>query len=227
MSRKKIAIIEDDNLLRRDYAALINHTDDLECLNTHQFSCCEDAIPILKKEHGISLVLQDIGMPDGKMNGIQSLIQTKKRNPELVVVMLTIYDQDEYLFDALKAGADGYVLKTETDQQVLFHLRNALQGGSPMSKVIAKKVLQSFRRETTRTRSQKLSPFQERILQTIAQEENLTGSVLSNAELIEKLGKKLTPSELAREINRIYQILQVNNRREMIKKYQESWWPFS
>ncbi len=227
MSRKKIAIIEDDNLLRRDYAALINHTDDLECLNTHQFSCCEDAIPILKKERGISLVLQDIGMPEGKMNGIQSLIQTKKRNPELLVVMLTIYDQDEYLFDALKAGADGYVLKTELDQQVLFHLRNALQGGSPMSKVIAKKVLQSFRRETTRTRSQKLSPFQERILQTIAQEENLTGSILSNSELIEKLGKKLSPSELAREINRIYQILQVNNRREMIKKYQESWWPFS
>lgn len=227
MSRKKIAIIEDDNLLRRDYAALINHTDDLECLDTHQFSCCEDAIPILKKERSLSLVLQDIGMPEGKMNGIQSLIQSKKRNPELLVVMLTIYDQDEYLFDALKAGADGYILKTEPDQQVLFHLRNALQGGSPMSKVIAKKVLQSFRRETTRTRSQKLSPFQERILQTIAQEENLTGSILSNAELIEKLGKKLSPSELAREINRIYQILQVNNRREMIKKYQESWWPFS
>ena len=227
MPRKNIAIIEDDTTRRREYVALLNHCDDLCCLNEHQFSNCEDAIPVLQKDQQVQLVLQDIGMPEGKMNGVQSLLKLKKKRPQLLVVMLTIFDQDEYLFDALKAGADGYILKTEANQQVLAHIRDALQGGSPMTRAIARKVIESFRREVPRTPPPSLTPFQERIIGTIAQVEDLTGSIISNAELIEKLGAKITPLELGQEINKIYRVLQVNNRREMLKKYQDNWWPFS
>lgn len=227
MSRKNIAIIEDDTARRREYAALLNHCDDLCCLDEHQFSNCEDAILVLHKDQEVQLVLQDIGMPEGKMNGVQSLLKLKKKRPDLLVVMLTIFDQDEYLFDALKAGADGYVLKTEAEQQVLAHIRDALRGGSPMTRAIARKVIESFRREVPRIPPPSLTPFQERIISTIAYEENLTGSILSNVDLIEKLGAKITPLELGQEINKIYRVLQVNNRREMLKKYQDNWWPFS
>lgn len=227
MSRKIIAIVEDDSLRRRDYAALLNHCEDLCCPDTYQFACCEDALSILKKDTKIALVLQDIGMPDGKMQGIQCLLKVKKSKPDLLVVMLTVFDQDEYLFDALKAGADGYVLKSENDQRVLVLIRDALQGGSPMSKTIAKKVVESFRREKPRTPAPTLTPFQERIVQTIAQEENLTGTFMSNADLIEKLKVNISEKDLAQEINKIYRVLHVNNRREMLRKYQQNWWPFS
>lgn len=227
MPRKIIAIVEDDTVRRRDYAALLNHCDDLCCPDAYQFACCEDALPTLKKDPNITLVLQDIGMPEGKMQGVQCLLKIKKSKPDLLVVMLTIFDQDEYLFDALKAGADGYVLKSEDDQRVLTLIREALQGGSPMSRAIARKVMESFRREKPRTPSRTLSPFQERIVQAIAQEENLTGSFLSTADLIEKLKVNISEKELAQEINKIYRVLQVNNRREMLRKYQENWWPFS
>ena len=79
MPRKNIAIIEDDTTRRREYVALLNHCDDLCCLNEHQFSNCEDAIPVLQKDQQVQLVLQDIGMPEGKMNGVQSLLKLKKK----------------------------------------------------------------------------------------------------------------------------------------------------
>ena len=136
----KVAIVEDRREIRDGLAMLISGTEGFECTGTYR--SMEDALARI----GSSLpdvVLCDIGLPG--MSGIEGIRILKERHPDLLLLMLTVYDDDERIFDALCAGASGYLLKKTPPVRLLESLKDAVAGGSPMSPEVARRVIVLFR----------------------------------------------------------------------------------
>jgi Response regulator containing a CheY-like receiver domain and an HTH DNA-binding domain len=136
----KVAIIEDIREVREGLASLINGTDGFRCVG--QFRSVEDAENKLLREPP-TIVMTDIGLP-GK-NGIEGIRGFRERYPNLPFVALTVYDDDERIFDAICAGACGYLLKNTQPARLLEALREVAAGGAPMSPEIARRVIRLFR----------------------------------------------------------------------------------
>jgi DNA-binding NarL/FixJ family response regulator len=136
----KTAIIEDQNDIREGLASLIGFTEGFKCTGAYQ--SMEEALDRIKMNVP-DVVLSDIGLPG--MDGIQGIKILKERYPNMLILMLTVYDDDERIFDALCAGANGYLLKRTPPMRLLESLREAVEGGSPMSPEVASKVIKLFR----------------------------------------------------------------------------------
>ncbi len=136
----KVAIIEDLREVREGLCYLIGSTPGFAC--TSGFGSVEEGLQHLGRNLP-DLVLLDIGLPG--MDGIAGARLLKARWPQLVIVTLTIYDDDERIFAALCAGAAGYLLKTTSPARLIEGLRDAVKGGGPMSPEIASKVIRLFR----------------------------------------------------------------------------------
>jgi len=180
------------------------------------FSDAEEAllkIPLVKP----NVVLMDINLGDGE-SGIDCVRQLKPQNPEILFMMCTIYEEDEKIFEALTAGANGYILKKTAPGKLLDSLRELHEGGAPMSSQIARKVVNAFQ-----------------ILRTTAADPIAQGksiSILSNREneILELLAKGMLYKEIAarlfisqetvrKHVYHIYEKLHVNNRVEAINKF--------
>src|SRR5215470_10898468 len=136
----KVAVVEDVRSLRDGFRMLIDGTDGFQCVAT--FRTMEEALDRI----GFNLpdvVLADIGLPG--MSGIEGVHRLKERHPALIVLMLTVYEDDDRIFGALCAGACGYLLKKTPPARLLEAVREALEGGAPMSPEIARKVVVLFR----------------------------------------------------------------------------------
>jgi DNA-binding NarL/FixJ family response regulator len=136
----KVAIIEDQRTLREGFALLIGGTPGFEC--TGAFRSVEDAQTALTGQCPDVLLL-DIELPG--MTGVQGLPLLRARCPAMTVLMLTVYDDDDRVFDALCAGASGYLLKKTPPARLLESIKEAADGGAPMSPEIASKVVTAFR----------------------------------------------------------------------------------
>src|SRR5205085_7433703 len=136
----KVAIIEDRREIREGLAMLISGTPGFACVG--QYRSMEDALPRINTA-GPNIALCDIQLPG--MSGIEGIKLLKERYPELLLLMLTIYDDDERIFNALCAGACGYLLKKTPPARLLESLREAVDGGSPMSPEVARRVISLFR----------------------------------------------------------------------------------
>jgi DNA-binding NarL/FixJ family response regulator len=136
----RVAIIEDRREIREGLATIINGTPGFRC--TGAYRSIEEALDGLR-EQVPEIVLTDIGLPG--MSGIEGIRLLKERHPDLLVLMLTIYDDDERIFDALCAGASGYLLKNTQPARLLDSLREAAAGGAPMSPEVARRVIAIFR----------------------------------------------------------------------------------
>lgn len=135
----KVIIYEDNNDLRGALAALIGGTDGYEL--TGAFDNCVNVVSqvsVLKPD----VVVMDIDMPG--MTGIEGVLHLKKAHPKVEALMLTVFDDDERVFQAVCAGASGYLLKKTPPARILEALREVTEGGAPMSPVIARKVLQLY-----------------------------------------------------------------------------------
>lgn len=148
----KTAIIEDQNDIREGLASLIGFTDGFKCTGAYQ--SMEEAIDRIKMNIP-DVVLSDIGLPG--MDGIQGIKILKEKYPQMLILMLTVYDDDDRIFDALCAGANGCLLKRTPPMRLLESLREADGGGSPMSPEVASKVIRLFR---FRCRSRSENQFQ-------------------------------------------------------------------
>ena len=151
------------------------------------------------------LALVDLGLPDG--SGIDIIRAIKRQRPQSYCVVTTIFDDSDHLFSALHAGADGYLLKDEPEQEFVHHLRGILEGRPPLSAAIARKVLSVFRpvpEETVR-----LAPREEQVLTLIAR-----------GYSVRKAGEMLGISQhtVAGYLKTIYQKLQINSRAEATLK---------
>jgi DNA-binding NarL/FixJ family response regulator len=135
----KVAIIEDRREIREGLATLISFTDGFEC--TGSYRSVEDALHRIGSQLP-DVVLSDIGLPG--MDGIEGIRILKERYPRLVILMLTVYEDNDRIFDALCAGAVGYLLKKTPPAKLLDSVREAMAGGAPMSPEVARRVINLF-----------------------------------------------------------------------------------
>jgi len=202
----KICIVEDIVEIRNTLLEHFNEVLDLNCLGA--YGSAEEALPniLLKKP---DLVVMDIGLPEA--SGIECMTQIKYRYPKIKFLMFTIFDNDENIFHALRAGADGYILKRDSMPRIIAALREVMQGGAPMSRSIAKRVLTSFRIEQPKQAPVEiLTDRQVEILQLISK--GLPYKLIADQLY-------LTEGTIKQHIHRIYKKLHVNNRTEATNKY--------
>ncbi|MDP4115475.1 MAG: response regulator transcription factor [Bacteroidota bacterium] len=133
-------IVEDNNTIRDGLAALINGTPGYSCIGS--YSNCEKFLEYLD-EKNVDVVLMDIGLPG--MNGIEGVKLAKQINPDLNILMLTVYEESETVFEALCAGACGYLVKKTPPARLIEAIKEIYEGGAPMSSRIARKVITTFR----------------------------------------------------------------------------------
>jgi len=135
-----VAIVEDNDTIREGLAALINGTTGYKCVGSYRD--CESFLGKLASSD-VNVVLMDIALPG--MNGIEGVKQAKVIKPETDILMLTIYEDSEKVFDALCAGACGYLVKKTPPSKLLEAIKEVFEGGSPMSSQIARQVILAFK----------------------------------------------------------------------------------
>jgi DNA-binding NarL/FixJ family response regulator len=200
-----VAIIEDQQGIREGLALLIGETEGFRC--TGSFHSMEDALDGIGDELP-QVVLVDIGLPE--MSGIEGIRILREQHPTMNLVVLTIYDDDERIFDALCAGASGYLLKKTPPVRLLESLRDVVAGGSPMSPEIARRVIGLFRRvRTPRKADYCLTPHETRIL-------NLLVEGHSYRTAAEQL--RVSVNTVAFHIKSIYGKLQVHSKSAAVAK---------
>ena len=200
-----VAIIEDQPTLRESFAVLIDGTDGFHC--TGAFRSMEDALRAFPTNVP-EVTLVDIGLPG--MNGIEGVRILKERYPAMTLLMLTVYDEDERVFDALCAGASGYLLKKTPPARLLESIIEAAGGGAPMSPEIARKVVALFRDiRPPRQADHDLTPHELRLLKLL-----VDGHSYKTAAA--ELGVKY--NTICFHIKNIYSKLQVHSKSEAVTK---------
>jgi len=201
----KVAVVEDHREFREYLSALISGTDGFECLGS--FRSVEDALPKLTAQIP-DVMLIDIGLPG--MNGIEGIRLFKERFPEILFLTLTVHDDDERIFDALCAGASGYLLKKTQPAQLVESVREATQGGAPMSPEVARRVIKLFREIRPPQRADyDLTPHEIRILKLLVEGHNYKTAA---AKL------SVAPTTINFHLQNIYQKLQVHSKTEAVAK---------
>ncbi len=142
----KIIIVEDNKTIREGLTVLTNATDGLKCVKN--YSNCEDMLEDLKQVNP-DLILMDIGLPG--MSGIEGIKKAKLILPDILMLILSVYEDDDNIFDALCAGACGYLIKKTPPARLIEAINEAYNGGSPMSANIARKVVSYFNKNVQRS----------------------------------------------------------------------------
>ena len=198
--KKRVMIVEDDQEIRNSFSLIVNSSQRFVVVGA--YGDCEEAISSLNKDKP-EIVLMDIELPG--MNGIKGTQIIKEKAPNTEVIMVTVYEDSELVFEALKAGASGYITKSANYMELLSALEEIIRGGAPMSSRIARMVIDNYhinpnspltKRETT-------------ILQLIS--EGKTYTQISEELFISKETAKT-------HIKNIYSKLQVNSKSEAIAK---------
>lgn len=201
----RAAIVEDQREIREALTALINGTEGYRC--TGSFRSMEEALEKIKTDVP-EIVLCDIGLPG--MSGIEGISILKERYPSLLLLMLSVYDDDERIFDALCAGACGYLLKRTPPVRLLESLREAVTGGAPMSPEVAHRVITLFREIRPPERCDyELTPHETRLLKLLVEGHNYTTAA---AEL------GVSYNTIKFHMRHIYEKLQVHSKSEAVSK---------
>jgi DNA-binding NarL/FixJ family response regulator len=201
-----VSIVEDNDKLRGTLVRVIARADGFSCVSQH--GSAEDALKELPSVKP-NVVLMDINLPG--MNGVECVRQLKKILPQTNVMMLTVYEDTENIFNALAAGASGYMLKRTPGAELLEAIREVQRGGSPMTTHIARKVVQSFQRSAgTDDPTATLSEREQQVLDLLSQG-------LIYKEIAEKIG--ISYETVHTYVRRIYEKLQVRTRTEAVAKF--------
>jgi DNA-binding NarL/FixJ family response regulator len=201
----KTAVVEDMKDIRDGLTTLINFTDGFRC--TGSYRSMEEALARLNDEVP-DVLLSDIGLPG--MSGIEGIRIIKERYPEMQILMLTVYDDDDRIFDALCAGASGYLLKRTPPAKLLENIREAMSGGAPVSPEVATRVIKFFREFHSADRSDyELTPHETRLLKLLTEGYNYTTAA-------EKLG--VSYNTIKFHVRHIFDKLQVHSKSEAVVK---------
>lgn len=201
-----VCVVEDIEEVRLGVRRIIDDSDEFTCVGTYVDA--EKAVAQLPKIRP-NIVLMDINLPG--MNGIECIKQVKAKCPEIQFMMFTIYEDSEQVFDALAAGANGYLLKKTPHHKILGALKELYDGGAPMSAHIARKVVTTFQKMSGANKEvESLSPREMDVLQ-----------LLAKGYLYKEIGDKLDISTgtVRQHIHKIYEKLHVQNRTEAVNKY--------
>lgn len=201
----KTAIIEDMRDIRDGLATLINFTEGFRCTGTYR--SVEEALERLKDDVP-DVLLSDIGLPG--LSGIEGVRILKGRFPDMQILMLTVYDDDDRIFDALCAGASGYLLKRTPPAKLLENIREAMSGGAPVSPEVATRVIKFFRElRPPDTSDYELTPHETRLLKLLTEGYNYTTAA-------EKLG--VSYNTIKFHVRHIFEKLQVHSKSEAVVK---------
>lgn len=198
--KKRVLIVEDDQEIRNSFALIVNSSQKFMVVNA--YPKCEDAIDNLSKDRA-EIILMDIELPG--INGIQGTKVIKEKAPHTDIVMVSVYEDSELVFEALKAGASGYITKSANYLELLTALEEIVKGGAPMSSKIARMVIDNFHVNP----NSPLTKRETEILQLIS--EGKTYTQISEELFISKETAKT-------HIKNIYSKLQVNSKSEAIAK---------
>ncbi len=199
-----VSIIEDHNDFRKGLSSLLEASEGFECIDA--FISAEDGVSNLSGKEDVLLL--DINLPN--MSGIEAIPLIKKKFPGLKIIMLTIFDDDNTIMKAILAGADGYLLKKTPPVQLLSSIKECMNGGSPMSPSIAKKVLTLFKKYIpAKNDSFSLSPREMEILNLLVEGNN-------NNEIADNLF--ISKETVRNHIRNIYQKLQVHSKSQAVVK---------
>ena len=130
-------LIEDHKTYGERLARALNRVEGIAC--TQRFTACEDAFAALTTASAPQVLLLDVGLPG--MNGIDGIARLRQLAPQMAVVILTVFEEDDKIFRAICAGAAGYLLKTSSTEDIAAAIRSAAAGGSPINPTIARRVL--------------------------------------------------------------------------------------
>jgi DNA-binding NarL/FixJ family response regulator len=200
-----IWIVEDHAAFRRTLVRVLNAEAGLQCMR--DFDSCEKALAALTHDDAPDLILLDVGLPG--MSGLDGIRLIKERAPNTLIVILTVFEDDNKVFRAICAGAAGYLLKTSGVADITQAVRDALAGGSPMTSRIARRVLDMFSKFAPKQSDYGLSEREKEILQIMT-----TG--LIKKEIADRLS--LSIHTVDTYLRRIYEKLEVNTRTGAVAK---------
>lgn len=202
----RVSLVDDLEEVRIALKNQILQTEGMTCVG--DYADGETALAALLLAE-TDIVIMDIGLPG--MSGIECMLRIKQQRTDLRFLTFTVFDNDEHVFEALKAGADGYVLKRDPTEKILQAIQELYEGGSPMSRAVALKVLQSFRPPQRKKTDKILTTREVEILEN-----------LSKGLFYKEISSQLFISEgtVKQHVNHIYQKLQAQNRTEAINKYR-------
>lgn len=200
----KIVIIEDNRYMREGWMTILDFESDFVVLDA--FESCEDAFDtdLMSKA---DIILMDIELPG--MSGIEGVKYLQQEHPDLSVIMATVFDDDKNVFDALCAGAVGYLMKKVSPEELKQAIRDAKEGGSPMTPNIARKVIKTFHNPSSKDTDKQLNDREVEILEQLAKGKSYAA-----------IGKTvfLSVDGVRYHIRNIYRKLQVNSRSEAVSK---------
>ncbi|HRG22602.1 MAG TPA: response regulator transcription factor [Saprospiraceae bacterium] len=200
-----VAILEDLAEVAEGLKALINGQNGMECL--HTYGNAEDAITFLP-HHPTDVLIVDIGLP--RLSGIEAISLLSATCPQTQFCIFTVYEEDEKIFQSLKAGAKGYILKSAPAPKIIEAIQDLYHGGSPMSPSIARRVLDSFNKPNPLPLP--VTPRELELLQLLAKG-------LLYKEIASDLN--ITTGTVKQHIHKIYDKLQVSNRTEAVNKLEK------
>jgi DNA-binding NarL/FixJ family response regulator len=205
----KVAIVEDNKTTREGLETIVNLSLEFRCIRT--CSTAEEALKVLPKLEP-ELVLMDIQLPN--MSGVDCVARLKEVLPAVKAIMVTVYEDPDRIFRALRAGASGYLLKRSTPEEVLHAMNEVHLGGGAMSGEIARKVIGYFREQTTvQTKVEELTPREREVLELVVHG-------LSNKEISDRLN--VTVAAVRFHLKHIYQKLHVHSRTEAALKFRSA-----
>lgn len=196
----RIGLIEDDSLIRDGFKLLINAREEYECIVS--YGDCESALKDIEN-HDLDVMLVDIELPG--MSGIEGIEKIRRIFPRLNVIVITVHENDDLIFDALCAGATGYLTKNTPQEKLLDAIKDAHNGGAPMSTQIARKVVSSFRKNLN-------SPLTNRETEVL--------ELLSKGKSYSTIADELFVNKetIRTHIKNIYLKLEVHSKAEAIEK---------
>lgn len=201
----KVAIVEDNETLRHSLTRMLNQSESMQCV-----SATANLLNIVSELRKTSpdIVLMDIGLPN--ISGIEGVRIVKENFPDIQVLMFTVFDDDEKIFEAIKAGASGYLLKKSSPHEIIEAVYSLYQGGAPMSASIARRVVESFRDQTSQAKDDyQLTTRESEILHALV-------DGLSYKKIAEKFF--ISVSTVRTHIQHIYEKLHVNSKAQAVAK---------
>ena len=207
----RVSIVEDDAGVRAGLVRLFNETREFQCISS--YPSAETALAHLPAEKP-DVILMDINLPG--RSGIECVRQLKERDPSVLVLMLTVYEDTEQVFKALQAGATGYLLKRTPPRQLLEAVREVLEGGAPITSHIARKVVEAFHTPAAGKASGEMIELSQREKEVL--------DLLAKGFLIKEIADKLGVGfgTVRTYVRRIYEKLHVQSRSQAIAKYFHS-----
>lgn len=212
----RVCIVEDNRDILQALEQILELSPGYELAGS--FTSGEDAlvgIPLVKPQ----VVLMDIHL--GGIDGIECVRILKSRHPEILYMMCTVYEDDAKIFEALRAGASGYVLKKTTPDKLLEAIRELFNGGSPMSSQIARKVVAAFQVQYNQQKATLANPANAEHLDSLSKREMEILEMLAKGMIYKEISVELyiSPETVRKHVYHIYEKLHVNNRVEAINKF--------